>query len=112
VHELSICRSIGTIVGHHAAGREVHVVRLRIGKLRQIVPDTLEYCWSLVSEETALAGSRLEIESIPAAIRCLQCEKTEELTEPRFICGACGCTKVEIVTGDEFLITSLDIAEG
>jgi hydrogenase nickel incorporation protein HypA/HybF len=112
VHELSICQSIGTIVGKHAAGREVEVVRLRIGKLRQIVPDTLEYCWSLVNEETSLAGSRLEIESIAASIRCLQCGKTEELTEPHFICGACGCTRVEIVTGDEFLITSLEIAEG
>lgn len=112
MHELSICQSIGIIVGKHAAGREVHTIRLRIGKLRQIVPDTLEYCWSLVSEDTTLAGSRLEIESIPAAIKCLQCEQTQTLTEVNFLCPACGCAQVEIVSGDEFLITSLEIAEG
>jgi hydrogenase nickel incorporation protein HypA/HybF len=111
VHELSICRSIGAVVGEHAAGREVRTVRLRIGKLRQIVPDTLLYCWALVNEETELAGSRLEIESIPAAIKCLQCEHTQLLAETLFVCGSCGGVRVEVVAGDEFLITSLELAE-
>jgi len=112
VHELSICRSISTIVADHAAGREVRIVRLRVGKLRQIVPDTLVYCWALVNEQAPLlAGSKLEIESIAASIRCLTCGQTRELTEVRFACDACGADKVELVTGEEFLITSLELAE-
>ena len=111
MHELSICQSIGTIVGKHAEGREVRKVHLRIGNLRQIVPDTLVYCWALVNEDTALAGSQLEIESIPASIRCLQCDQTQTLAEVLFVCNSCGGVQVEIVTGDEFLITSLEIAE-
>lgn len=112
MHELSICRSISTIVGDHAAGREVRIVRLRVGKLRQIVPDTLVYCWALVTEKTPLlAGSTLEIESIPATVRCLTCGHAHELTEVRFVCDACGADKVELATGEEFLITSLELAE-
>lgn len=111
MHELSICQSISTIVGKHAAGREVRIVRLRVGKLRQIVPDTLVYCWSLVNEQTPLAGSQLEIESIPATIRCLHCDRSRELTEVLFTCDSCGGTNVELATGEEFLITSLELAE-
>ncbi|HEV2637789.1 MAG TPA: hydrogenase maturation nickel metallochaperone HypA [Actinocrinis sp.] len=111
MHELSICRSVSGIVTKHAAGREVRIVRLRVGKLRQIVPDTLVYCWALVNEQTPLAGSRLEIESIAASIRCLRCGQTRELTEVRLVCDSCGGREVELATGEEFLITSLELAE-
>ena len=111
MHELSICTSISGIVGRHAAGRQVRTVHLRIGMLRQIVPDTLVYCWSLVSADTELAGSRLEIESVPAAIRCTGCDHGQVLTEPVFACESCGGRQVEIVAGEEFLITSLELAE-
>jgi hydrogenase nickel incorporation protein HypA/HybF len=111
VHELSICKSISDIVGRHAAGRTVETVHVRIGKLRQIVPETLVYCWSLVSEGTALDGSKLEVESIPATIRCTLCEHTQVLTEAAFACASCDGRKVEIVAGEEFLITSLELAE-
>jgi len=111
VHELSICRSIVDVVGRHADGRQVEIIRLRVGKLRQIVPDTLAYCWTLVSEPTPLAGSRLEVESVPAAIRCTGCGHTQVLTEAVFACGSCGGRDVAVVAGEEFLITSLELAE-
>jgi hydrogenase nickel incorporation protein HypA/HybF len=111
MHELSICRSIVDIVVRHADGREVRTVNIRIGKLRQIVPDTLVYCWSLINEETPLARSRLAVESIAAAIRCTLCDHVQDLTEAVFVCASCGGQKVEIVAGEEFLITSLELAE-
>jgi hydrogenase nickel incorporation protein HypA/HybF len=111
VHELSICRSIVDIVTRHAEGRTVEIVHVRVSKLRQIVPDTLTYCWSLVNERTPLAGSRLAVESIPAAIRCTTCDHTDVLTEAAFVCASCGGRSVEVVAGEEFLITSLELAE-
>lgn len=111
MHELSICRSIADIVSRHAAGRSVSTVRVRIGQLRQVVPETLVYCWSLVSEDTPLDGSRLEVESVPAAIRCRGCDHRRVLDAPILACDACGSRDVEIVSGEEFLVTSLDLAE-
>jgi hydrogenase nickel incorporation protein HypA/HybF len=111
VHELSICKSILDIVDRHAAGREVQTVHLRVGALRQIVPDTLVHCWSLVNEQTALAGSELRVERVPAAIRCRSCAHVQTLDEPILVCDGCGGTEVEIVAGEEFLITALELAE-
>jgi hydrogenase nickel incorporation protein HypA/HybF len=111
VHELSICSSIVDIVRRHADGREVRAVHLRVGQLRQIVPDTLVYCWSLVNEGTPLADTALEVESIPAAIRCKPCDHTQTLLELLLVCDVCGGSDVEVVAGEEFLITTLDLAE-
>jgi hydrogenase nickel incorporation protein HypA/HybF len=111
VHELSICSSIVGIVRRHADGREVRAVHLQVGQLRQIVPDTLVYCWSLVNEGTPLEATVLEVESIPAAIRCKPCDHTQTLHELLLVCESCGGSDVEVVAGEEFLITTLDLAE-
>lgn len=111
MHELSICRSIADVVARHADGRGVRTVHVRIGRLRQIVPDTLVYCWSLVCEQTALDGSRLAVESVPAEIRCRPCDVRRVLDEPLLLCAACGGTDVEVVAGEEFLVTTLELAE-
>lgn len=111
VHELSICSSIADIVTRHAAGRTVQVINVRAGQLRQIVPDTLVYCWGLVSAGTPLAGSRISIEPVPARIRCRDCGQVTDVGEvPVFACGGCGGFAVEVVSGEEFLVTSLELA--
>lgn len=111
MHELSICRSIVGIVRKHAGDRPVQTVNLQVGQLRQIVPDTLVYCWSLVCEATDLEGSSLQVESIPARIRCTDCDHIETITLPIMVCPQCGGHQVEVVSGEEFLITSLELAE-
>jgi hydrogenase nickel incorporation protein HypA/HybF len=112
VHELSICASIADIVTRRAAGRPVGVINVRVGQLRQIVPDTLVYCWGLLCEETSLAGSRIIVETVPARIRCRSCERTADVGDlPVFACAGCGGIDVEIVAGEEFLITSLELAD-
>jgi hydrogenase nickel incorporation protein HypA/HybF len=111
VHELSLCGSIANIVGRHAAGRPVSVIHMQIGQLRQVVPDTLVYCWELVSEGTPLAGSRIDVEAVPARIRCRACDGLTEVGDiPVFACRDCGGVDAEIVSGEEFLITSLELA--
>lgn len=111
MHELSICRSIADIVTRYAEDHQVREVHLQVGQLRQIVPGTLVHCWSIVSAQTRLAGSTLHIESIPAAIRCRTCDHRETITGPVLRCERCGAQEVSIVAGEEFLITSLEVAE-
>jgi hydrogenase nickel incorporation protein HypA/HybF len=82
VHELSICSAIASIATEHAAGRAVSAVHLRVGHLRQVVPETLVYSWDLVVDGTALAGSVLDIEHVPAVIVCRDCGARSTLTAP------------------------------
>jgi hydrogenase nickel incorporation protein HypA/HybF len=112
MHELSICGSIAGIATRHADGRPVDTIHLRIGQLRQIVPDTLVYCWSMVTTATELEGSRLDVDYVPARIRCRSCGNAEELGDyPVMLCSACDGADVDVLAGEEFLVTSLDLAK-
>ena len=108
-----MCGSIYEIVDRAAAGRAVSVIHLQVGQLRQIVPDTLKYCWTLVSDQTDLAGSELEVDSVPVTLLCSECSCVTTLAdEPLFQCDRCGGREVSVTTGEEFMLTSLELAEG
>ena len=111
MHEMSICRAIAETVNQHAAGRSVRAVQIKVGHFRQIVPDTLSFCWGLVGEASGLAGARLDVESVPATIRCHDCGSTTTLADPILICEACSSQNVELVSGREFLIESIELDE-
>lgn len=111
MHELSICGSIADIVTRRAAQRQVETIHVRIGQLRQVVPDTLVYCWSLATADTELGGSVLEVESVPARVACRDCGQTTDIGDfPVFVCNTCNGVDVSVVSGEEFLITALDLA--
>ena len=56
----------------HADGRPVTLVSLRVGSLRQVVPDSLRFYFEIVAARTVCDGARLQISEIdgaPAAAR-------------------------------------------
>lgn len=110
MHELSLCQQISTVVTKAAEGRPVDTVYLRVGRLRQVVPDTLAYCWGIVTDTTDLSGSRLEIESVPITVSCGDCAHTTEVVHDLILtCASCDSGNVSVTTGEEFMITSLDL---
>jgi hydrogenase nickel incorporation protein HypA/HybF len=111
VHELSLCEAIAGSVSRHADGRPVARVNVRIGHLRQVVPDTLTFCWGVLVDGTDLAGSALEVEQVPATLRCNECGTVTTLDLPILMCEACQTTDVTLLTGEELTIMSLDLAE-
>jgi hydrogenase nickel incorporation protein HypA/HybF len=110
VHELSLSSAIVSTVVKHAAGRRVTVVSMRIGALRQVVPDTLEFYFEFVARGTVCEGARLEQELIPALVRCAPCDREWEIDMPIFRCPGCGGA-AEVASGSEFEVESIDVEE-
>jgi hydrogenase nickel incorporation protein HypA/HybF len=111
VHELSLSSAIVNTVVKHAAGRRVTVVSLRVGQLRQVVPDTLEFYFGFVARDTVCEGARLEQELVPALLRCGDCGQTWEVDFPVFRCPACGSAGADIESGNEFEVESIEVEE-
>jgi len=109
VHELSISNAIAKLVLEHADGREVASVQVRVGALRQIVPDSLAFCWTMVRRQPLLEHSQLEIEQVPGVLDCGDCGARSTLTEFILRCPACGNGLVAVISGDEFLVTSIEL---
>jgi hydrogenase nickel incorporation protein HypA/HybF len=110
LHELSLSSAIVNTVVKHADGRRVTVVSMRIGALRQVVPDTLEFYFGFVSKGTVCEGARLEQELIPARVRCDPCGREWEIDMPIFRCPGCGGA-AEVASGSEFEVESIDVEE-
>jgi hydrogenase nickel incorporation protein HypA/HybF len=112
MHELSLSGAIVNTVVKHAAGRPVSLVSMRIGALRQVVPDTLEFYFGFVSKGTVCEGARLEQELIPALLRCARCEREWTIDMPIFMCPGCGSDgQVEVASGEEFEVESIEVEE-
>lgn len=111
MHELSLSSAILETVERHAAGRRVTVVSLRVGRLRQVVADTLAFYFGIVSEGTVCDGARLELEHVPAVLACTGCGHSWDVELPHFRCPSCASGAVEVTSGNEFEVESIEVEE-
>ncbi len=111
MHELSLSSAILDTALRHADGKKVKAVELTIGALRQVVPDSLEFYFEIVSRDTVCEGARLELRLVEARVRCKGCEAEWTLDDPIFRCSSCETSDVEVLTGTEFFVDSIDIEE-
>ncbi|HZC93456.1 MAG TPA: hydrogenase maturation nickel metallochaperone HypA [Mycobacterium sp.] len=111
MHELSLCEAIADVVKPYADGRHVDVVRVRIGALRQVVPDSLSFCWTLVRDYEDMPDAELELELVDAQVTCRGCGHQSTITSRwSLLCPQCESADVEVLRGNEFLVTSLDVS--
>ena len=103
--------AIVATVNKHAGGRRVTHVTLRIGRLRQVVPQTLEFYMAIVGRDTPCEGATLEIIDVPAVLVCTTCRDEWEIEIPAFICGTCGPGAVEVKAGEEFMVESIEVED-
>jgi hydrogenase nickel incorporation protein HypA/HybF len=111
MHELSIADAVVTIASRHAAGRKVTRVDLRVGHLRQVVPDSLEFAFELVAQGTAVEGAELVMQEVPADVSCRACGAMTKLEAFPAHCAACGALDVEVSGGDELLVEALELED-
>jgi hydrogenase nickel incorporation protein HypA/HybF len=111
MHELSIADAVVTIASRHAAGRKVTRVDLKVGHLRQVVPDSLTFAFELVSAGTELEGAELVIEDVPANVTCRSCGAETQLEAFPAHCAECGALDVEVSGGDELLVEALELED-
>jgi hydrogenase nickel incorporation protein HypA/HybF len=111
MHELSLSSAIVNTVTKHAAGRRVTIINLRIGQLRQVIPDSLEFYFEFVARGTVCEGARLEQEFVEALLRCEACARSWEIEVPAFRCPTCGGSRVIVATGNEFEVESIEVEE-
>ena len=111
MHEMALCQAIADTVTEHAGDRPVRRVEVRIGHLRQVVPDALLFSWELLTDGSPLEGAELAIDHVPATISCDRCGEEATLDMPIMTCPGCHGYDVTLLTGEEFLIVSVHRAK-
>lgn len=115
MHEMGIALQIIEIatasIPEDLKSVRVERVNLAVGKLAAVVPDSLRFCFEIAAGETPLAGAELHIEEIPVTASCDDCDHQWTIDQPAFICPACTGGRLQILSGRELDIVSIEIAE-
>ena len=116
MHEMGIALQIVEIatasIPPDAGNVQVEKINLKIGKLAAVVPDSLRFCFDVVIKDTPLDGAKLVIEELPVVARCNDCNTQWTIHSPAFTCDNCASGSLEIISGRELDIESIEIAEG
>ncbi len=112
MHELSIAHAIVGTVEDAVPGRRVERVRLHVGLLAGVVPEALQFGWEVATSGTLLEGSVLDVDRIPLAAACLECQAPSTHTAPPpLVCPECGGRALPTGDGREMEISSVDVAD-
>jgi len=112
MHEMSIVMNIVDAILEEAekhGAKKIKSVHLKAGKLHQIIPETLQFCYKIATKDTIATDSELQIEEVPITARCRRCNKTFEAKDFIFICPDCEVADTETISGDELTIESIEI---
>jgi hydrogenase nickel incorporation protein HypA/HybF len=115
MHEMGIAQELVRIaldaLPQDLENPKVETLNLKIGKLSSVVEHSLTFCFEIITKDTPLENARLKIESVPVRIRCGTCGKEWEVDTPVFQCPDCEQGKVEMLSGREIEIVSLELIE-
>lgn len=115
MHEMGIAMQIVEIatasIPDDMENAQVERVNLRVGKMAAVASESLRFCFEIVSKDTPLAGAELTIEEIPVTARCRKCNLEWTVTGLVFICKKCKSGSVDIISGQELDITSIEVAD-
>lgn len=114
MHELSLVSSVIDSIERMAAQEhwgKIERVTLRIGTMRQVVPQIMQFAYRSATEGTALQNSQLNIEPVPIAICCRACGGRWGEEKMGLLCPFCGSDDTEMEHGMELDIDSVEVNE-
>jgi hydrogenase nickel incorporation protein HypA/HybF len=115
MHEMGIATEIVRIVTESIpadmADPKVARINLKVGKLAAVVPQSLTFCFEIAAKETPAQGAQLNIEEVAVSARCNQCQHQWQIAEPVFYCPECNSGSLEMLSGRELDIESIELAE-
>ena len=121
MHELSVISALIDELLRRLEGHDilrVDSVTIQVGELTFLSEESLKFGYETLSEGTALAGSKLKIERLPANIQCERCGYKGPFDKsgadphlhfllPSFECPKCKAPDVRLVSGRETILTHI-----
>ena len=108
MHEMSITQSVVDTIVTRLGDARVSCVRLEIGRLSGVVPDSVRFCFDVLCAGTSLEGARLDIAEPAGRARCRDCGEEFTLDDFILLCP-CGSADVAVLAGRELRITSVEV---
>ena len=114
MHELSIACEINKIVNQYVKADQrkyIKSVTVRIGKLQNILPDSLNFCFEAINSSGNSISPKLDIEQVPITLKCNKCGSLNGIECFSFSCINCGSTDIKVITGNELSVKEIELFE-
>ena len=111
MHEFSITKSLVDICNSEADKNNlsrVYKIYLKIGKFTGFSSDSIEFYFKHLKTNTKCEDAVIVFEEIPIRIKCSSCGKENNIDEPILVCPDCGKLTIEVLSGREFFIASIE----
>ena len=111
MHEVSIMTEalrMAMDAAKSAGATRVLKLRLRIGTLSGVVPESMQFAFDVVCHDTMAQGATLEIETVPAACWCAACQAEFECENFFNECPRCHDVSGELRRGRELEIADVE----
>jgi hydrogenase nickel incorporation protein HypA/HybF len=108
MHELALMERVLAALRREVDPARVRCVRLQIGELAGVLPETIRFCFALCTRGTTLSGARLEIDEVRGRGRCRRCGAEvhmETFVDP----CRCGSGEVEVLDGRELRVQTVEV---
>jgi hydrogenase nickel incorporation protein HypA/HybF len=112
VHELSICQALieqVEAVASKEGALQVVQVRVGLGPLSGVEPQLLQQAFQLARAGSIAATASLLIDHLPVRVSCRECGQETAAEVANLACGNCGDWHTELVSGDEMLLTQVEL---
>ncbi len=112
MHEVALISGVLEIIDqytHRLDGRKVKTVNLIVGEMTNAVPEALGMAFAALSRGTVAEGAELVIKKVPLTARCTACGWEGKTEKHEFICPQCSALGLDIVTGRELYVESLEV---
>jgi hydrogenase nickel incorporation protein HypA/HybF len=112
MHELSITQSLFDLVldqANKAGVKKVSVINLVIGDMTGIVGDSVRFYLDFIARETIIEGAKLNIKTVATRAMCRDCRKESGLREFDWTCPECGGSNLELISGKELFVESIEV---
>jgi hydrogenase nickel incorporation protein HypA/HybF len=112
MHEMSIAQSLLDVVNEEMRKNNATVLKsvlVHIGQLSAIVPESLSFCFEIMTSGTELEGAKLNMEVIPLTGNCRGCGQTFEIKDYAFECPFCDGTDIKTLSGQELSIVEMEV---
>ena len=112
MHEIGITQEILRAVletSEKIGATKVNRVRITVGELTAVVPDSLQFSWEYSTPGTLAEGAVLDITETPGRSECMECgtQFTHDRSDRH--CNDCGSFATRQTGGDELRIDDIDV---
>ncbi|MFA4923214.1 MAG: hydrogenase maturation nickel metallochaperone HypA [Ignavibacteriaceae bacterium] len=114
MHELSIAQEIISITEQYYSSdsnERVKSIKVKIGKLQNVLPDSLEFCFNALIQNSKMGNAKLVIEHIPIKLECKSCADVSEQEGFLFACPKCGSSAITVVSGNELFVSEIEFED-